>query len=146
MTVALWCILIALALPPLCALIAKVSSGRFGLKDNHDPRAFLDIDGRDQPGRRCRPIQSFTFDIAGQDARALVAARYQPPDQRKDAGRQGAARRDLDPRVHGRIPFRQVSTCWAIRRSIRTGSAPMGSKVSRHRAPKSTGPIKPMAK
>ena len=42
MTVALWCILIALALPPLCALIAKVSSGRFGLRDNHDPRAFLD--------------------------------------------------------------------------------------------------------
>jgi uncharacterized MAPEG superfamily protein len=27
MTVALWCILIALVLPPLCALIAKVSSG-----------------------------------------------------------------------------------------------------------------------
>ncbi|MEN8641296.1 MAPEG family protein [Pseudomonas sichuanensis] len=42
MTVALWCILIALALPPLCALIAKVSSGRFGMRDNHDPRAFLD--------------------------------------------------------------------------------------------------------
>ncbi|MBF8744300.1 hypothetical protein E2H86_03590 [Pseudomonas putida] len=42
MTVALWCILIALLLNPLCALIAKVSSGRFGLKDNHDPRAFLD--------------------------------------------------------------------------------------------------------
>lgn len=42
MTVALWCILIALVLPPLCALIAKASSGRFGLKDNHDPRAFLD--------------------------------------------------------------------------------------------------------
>ena len=42
MTVALWCILIALLLHPLCALIAKVSSGRFGLKDNHDPRAFLD--------------------------------------------------------------------------------------------------------
>ncbi|MBV4489566.1 MULTISPECIES: MAPEG family protein [Pseudomonas] len=41
MTVALWCILIALVLPPLCGLIAKVS-GRFGLKDNHDPRAFLD--------------------------------------------------------------------------------------------------------
>ncbi|WP_235200249.1 MAPEG family protein [Pseudomonas monteilii] len=42
MTVALWCILIALLLNPLCALIAKVSSARFGLKDNHDPRAFLD--------------------------------------------------------------------------------------------------------
>ncbi|MEW9842413.1 MAPEG family protein [Pseudomonas juntendi] len=42
MTVALWCILIALFLPSLCALIAKVSSGRFGMRDNHDPRAFLD--------------------------------------------------------------------------------------------------------
>ena len=42
MSVALWCILIALLLNPLCALIAKVASGRFGLKDNHDPRAFLD--------------------------------------------------------------------------------------------------------
>ncbi|EKT4458426.1 MULTISPECIES: MAPEG family protein [Pseudomonas] len=42
MTVALWCILIALLLNPLCALVAKASSGRFGLKDNHDPRAFLD--------------------------------------------------------------------------------------------------------
>ncbi|HDS1769264.1 MAPEG family protein [Pseudomonas putida] len=42
MTVALWCILIALLLNPLCALIAKAGSGRFGLKDNHDPRAFLD--------------------------------------------------------------------------------------------------------
>lgn len=42
MTVALWCILIAMILPPLCGLTAKLSSGRFGLRDNHDPRAFLD--------------------------------------------------------------------------------------------------------
>ena len=42
MTVALWCILVAMILPPLCALIAKVSSGRFGMGANHDPRAFLD--------------------------------------------------------------------------------------------------------
>lgn len=42
MTVALWCILIAMILPPLCGLAAKLSSGRFGLRDNHDPRAFLD--------------------------------------------------------------------------------------------------------
>ncbi|AMK29105.1 MAPEG family protein [Pseudomonas mosselii] len=42
MTVALWCILVALFLPPLCALIAKLSSGCFGLRANHDPRAFLD--------------------------------------------------------------------------------------------------------
>lgn len=42
MTVALWCVLIAIFLPPLCGLIAKVSSGRFGIRHNHDPRAFLD--------------------------------------------------------------------------------------------------------
>ncbi|MFB4392449.1 MULTISPECIES: MAPEG family protein [unclassified Pseudomonas] len=42
MTVALWCILIALVLPPLCAGVAKMTSGRFRLADNHDPRAFLD--------------------------------------------------------------------------------------------------------
>ncbi|MBF8778884.1 MAPEG family protein [Pseudomonas fulva] len=42
MTVALWCVLIAIFLPPLCSLIAKLSSGRFGIKDNHDPRGFLD--------------------------------------------------------------------------------------------------------
>ncbi len=42
MTVAFWCVLIAIFLPPLCALIAKLSSGRFGLGHNHDPRAFLE--------------------------------------------------------------------------------------------------------
>ncbi|PYC37853.1 hypothetical protein DMX05_18055 [Pseudomonas soli] len=42
MTVALWCILVALVLPPLCAFIAKLSSGYFGFRANHDPRAFLD--------------------------------------------------------------------------------------------------------
>ncbi|MGE7993996.1 MAPEG family protein [Pseudomonas sp. NPDC089554] len=42
MTVALWCILIALILPALCAWVAKMASGRFRLADNHDPRAFLD--------------------------------------------------------------------------------------------------------
>ncbi|MDR2308703.1 MAG: MAPEG family protein [Paucimonas sp.] len=42
MTVAFWCILIALLLPLLCAMIAKASSGRFGMGDNHDPRAFLE--------------------------------------------------------------------------------------------------------
>ena len=42
MTVALWCVLIALFLPILCTSIAKLSSGRFNLRQNHDPRAFLD--------------------------------------------------------------------------------------------------------
>lgn len=42
MTVALWCILFAMFLPPLCALAAKLSSGRFGFRENQDPRAFLE--------------------------------------------------------------------------------------------------------
>lgn len=39
MTVALWCILIAIFLPYLCTGIAK-ASGRYNLKDNHDPGIF----------------------------------------------------------------------------------------------------------
>lgn len=42
MTVALWCVLIAIFLPPLCALTAKLSSGKFRMGHNHDPRAFLE--------------------------------------------------------------------------------------------------------
>ncbi|MDD0977210.1 MAPEG family protein [Pseudomonas fontis] len=42
MTVAFWCVLIALLLPIVCTSIAKFSSGRYSLGRNHDPRAFLD--------------------------------------------------------------------------------------------------------
>lgn len=42
MTVAFWCVLIALLLPFVCTSIAKFSSGRFSLRQNHDPRAFLE--------------------------------------------------------------------------------------------------------
>lgn len=38
MTAAHVCLLVAAVLPPLCALIAK--AGRFGFKENHDPRAW----------------------------------------------------------------------------------------------------------
>jgi uncharacterized MAPEG superfamily protein len=41
MTVALWCVLIAFLLPYLCVAIAK-AGGRFRLRDNYDPRDFLD--------------------------------------------------------------------------------------------------------
>jgi len=41
MTVALWCILIAIILPYVCTGIAKASGG-FRLSDNHDPRDFLE--------------------------------------------------------------------------------------------------------
>ena len=42
MTVAFWCVLIALVLPYACAYIAKFTGGNFGLRHNHDPRAYLD--------------------------------------------------------------------------------------------------------
>lgn len=40
MTVALWCILIAIFLPYICTGVAKISGG-YRLKDNHDPGIFL---------------------------------------------------------------------------------------------------------
>ncbi|WP_312818636.1 MAPEG family protein [Pseudomonas sp.] len=72
MTVAMWCILIALCLPPLCALIAKVSSGRFGLRDNHDPRAFLDtLSGLP---RRAHAAQQNSFEAFPAFAAAVLVA------------------------------------------------------------------------
>lgn len=72
MTVALWCILIALVLPPLCALIAKVSSGRFGLGANHDPRAFLDkLEGLP---RRAHAAQLNSFEAFPAFAAAVLVA------------------------------------------------------------------------
>ncbi|CAM3664980.1 Membrane protein [Pseudomonas reidholzensis] len=72
MTVALWCILIALVLPPLCALIAKLSSGRFGLGANHDPRAFLDkLEGLP---RRAHAAQLNSFEAFPAFAAAVLVA------------------------------------------------------------------------
>ncbi|MHC6227757.1 MAPEG family protein [Pseudomonas sp. X10] len=60
MTVAFWCVLIAIFLPPLCSLTAKLSSGRFGLGQNHDPRAFLDtLEGMP---RRAHAAQQNSFE------------------------------------------------------------------------------------
>lgn len=41
MTVAFWCVLVAIVLPIICAGIAKFSSGKFNGKHNHNPRNFL---------------------------------------------------------------------------------------------------------
>lgn len=72
MTVALWCILIALFLPPLCALIAKVGSGRFRLRDNYDPRAFLDtLSGLP---RRAHAAQQNSFEAFPAFAAAVLVA------------------------------------------------------------------------
>ncbi|MDR0279158.1 MAG: MAPEG family protein [Paucimonas sp.] len=61
MTVAFWCVLIALILPYLCTSIAKVASGRFNLRHNHDPRAFQDtLEGLP---RRAHAAQLNSFEI-----------------------------------------------------------------------------------
>ncbi|MFD2643871.1 MAPEG family protein [Pseudomonas japonica] len=61
MTVAFWCVLIALILPYLCTSIAKIASGRFNLQQNHDPRAFQDrLEGMP---RRAHSAQLNSFEI-----------------------------------------------------------------------------------
>jgi uncharacterized MAPEG superfamily protein len=71
MTVALWCILIAIFLPYLCACIARVG-GRFGLKDNHDPRDFLEsLNGW---GRRAHAAQLNSFEVTPAFAAAVIVA------------------------------------------------------------------------
>ena len=41
MTIAYWCVLIAICLPYLSTAYAKFTGGDFGDKENRDPRAFL---------------------------------------------------------------------------------------------------------
>ncbi|MBH2036434.1 MAG: MAPEG family protein [Pseudomonadales bacterium] len=71
MTVALWCVLIAFCLPYLCTGVAKIS-GRFTLKDNHDPRDFLDsLNGL---GRRAYAAQLNSFEVTPFFAAAVIVA------------------------------------------------------------------------
>ncbi|KNH27443.1 membrane protein [Pseudomonas syringae] len=72
MTVALWCILIAICLPYLCTGVAKFSGGKFGLKQNHDPRAFLDsLEG---VARRAHSAQLNGFEVTPAFAAAVIVA------------------------------------------------------------------------
>lgn len=71
MTVALWCILIAIFLPFLCTGVAKISGG-YRLRDNHDPRDFLDsLEGL---GRRANAAQLNSFEIFPAFAAAVIVA------------------------------------------------------------------------
>jgi uncharacterized MAPEG superfamily protein len=71
MTVALWCVLIAIFLPYVCTAIAK-ASGRYNLKDNHDPRDFLEsLNGL---GRRAHAAQLNSFEVMPAFAVAVLAA------------------------------------------------------------------------
>ena len=71
MTVALWCVLIAILLPYVCTWVAKISGG-FRLKDNHDPRDFLDsLEGF---GRRAHAAQLNSFEVIPAFAAAVIVA------------------------------------------------------------------------
>jgi uncharacterized MAPEG superfamily protein len=71
MTVALWCILIAIFLPYICTGVAKASGG-YRLSDNHDPRDFLDsLEGL---GRRAHAAQLNSFEVTPAFAAAVIVA------------------------------------------------------------------------
>src|SRR5471030_582365 len=71
MTVALWCILIAIFLPYLCTGVAKISGG-FRLKDNHDPRSFQDsVQG---VAKRAYAAQINSFEVTPAFAAAVIVA------------------------------------------------------------------------
>ena len=71
MTVALWCILIAIFLPYVCVGVAKISGG-YRLKDNHDPRDFLEsLNGF---GRRAHAAQLNSFEVTPAFAAAVIVA------------------------------------------------------------------------
>ena len=71
MTVALWCILIAIFLPYVCTGIAKASGG-FRLSDNHDPRDFLEsLNGL---ARRAHAAQQNSFEVTPAFAAAVIVA------------------------------------------------------------------------
>ncbi|UVJ43747.1 MAPEG family protein [Pseudomonas sp. LS1212] len=71
MIVAFWCVLIAIFLPYLCTYVAKFGGG-FGLRDNHDPRAFLEtLEGF---ARRAHSAQLNSFEITPAFAAAVIIA------------------------------------------------------------------------
>ena len=72
MTVAFWCVLIAIFLPYLCTGVAKFSGGKFGPRQNHDPRAFLDtLEGF---AKRAHSAQLNSFEVTPAFAAAVIIA------------------------------------------------------------------------
>ncbi|MEE4664411.1 MAPEG family protein [Pseudomonas alliivorans] len=72
MTVAFWCVLVAILLPIACAGIAKIGSGKFKRGDNHDPRAFLDnLEGFP---KRAHAAQLNSYEVTPSFAAAVIIA------------------------------------------------------------------------
>ena len=71
MTLAYWCVLIALFLPWLCAAYAKKAGG-FSNRDNHDPRDFMaHVQGA---AKRANAAQMNSFEIFPAFAAAVLIA------------------------------------------------------------------------
>ncbi|EPL15253.1 MAPEG family protein [Pseudomonas sp. CF161] len=72
MTVAFWCVFIAILLPYLCTGVAKFSGGKFGPRQNHDPRAFLaTLEGF---AKRAHSAQLNSFEVTPAFAAAVIIA------------------------------------------------------------------------
>jgi uncharacterized MAPEG superfamily protein len=72
MTVAFWCVLIAIMLPFICSYIAKFGGGKFRLRDNHDPRGFLQ--GLEGLPKRAHAAQLNSFEAIPAFAAAVIIA------------------------------------------------------------------------
>lgn len=72
MTIAYWCVLVAIALPYVSTIWAKASAGNFTPKDNKDPRAFLaTVQG---VSKRANNAQQNGFEITPAFAAAVIIA------------------------------------------------------------------------
>lgn len=72
MSIAFWCVLVAILLPYVCTSVAKFTGGKFGGRQNHDPRAFLDkLEGLP---RRAHAAQLNSFEILPAFAAAVIIA------------------------------------------------------------------------
>ncbi len=72
MTIAYWCVLIALFLPYLSTVAAKIIGSGFSPKHNHDPRALLaTLEGA---GRRANNAQLNSFEVTPAFSAAVIIA------------------------------------------------------------------------
>ncbi|MCY1289793.1 MAPEG family protein [compost metagenome] len=72
MTVAFWCVLVAIVLPYFGTIVAKGASGGFHPRHNHDPRAFLA--GVEGLARRANNAQLNGFEMTPAFAAAVIIA------------------------------------------------------------------------
>ena len=72
MSIAFWCVLIAIFLPYVGTSIAKFTGGGFGPRQNHDPRTFLaSLEGY---RKRANAFQMNSFEVTPAFAAAVIIA------------------------------------------------------------------------